>query len=79
MKFIKNIIGFVITIGIIPAIILTVKDVTELKGIKNVQFELLSEEDNEFFITTGTYNKLIENKAMQILKEDVKKDAEKKG
>ncbi len=62
MKFIKNIIGFVIAIAVVPAIILTVKDVTELKGVKDVHFELLSEEENEFIITTGTYNKLIENK-----------------
>ncbi len=62
MKFIKNIIGFVIAIAVIPAIILTVKDVTELKGVKEVQFKLLYEEDDEFFITSGTYNKLIENK-----------------
>lgn len=62
MKIIKNIIGFVVAIAVMPAIILTVKDVTELKGVRDVQFELLSEEENEFIITTGTYIKLIENK-----------------
>ena len=62
IKIIKNIISFVFAIGVIPVIIFAVKDITDLKGVKNVQFELLSEEDDNFFITSGTYNKLIENK-----------------
>lgn len=65
MNMIKNIIEYLIAIVVIPAIVLTVINVTELKDVKNVQFELLSEEENKFIITTGTFNKLMENKGIR--------------
>ena len=65
MKMIKNIIEYLIAISVIPAIILTVLHVTELKDVKNVQYELLSEEDGIYHITPGTYNKLVEYKKIK--------------
>lgn len=65
MKMIKNIIEYLIAISVIPAIVLTVVHVTELKDVRNVQFELLSEEDGVYNITPGTFRKLWENKRIK--------------
>ena len=65
MKMIKNIIEYLIAISVIPAIVLTVVNVTELKDVRNVQYELLSEEEGIYNITPGTYEKLIENKRIK--------------
>ena len=65
MKMIRNIIEYLIAIAVIPAIVLTVVSVTELKDVKNVQYQLLSEEDGVFKITQGTYEKLVANKRIK--------------
>lgn len=65
MKIIKNIIEYLIAISVIPAIVLTVVSVTELKDVRNVQYELLSEEEGVFSITPGTYEKLVANKRIK--------------
>lgn len=65
MKMIKNIIEYLIAIAVIPAIVLAVVHVTELKDVKNVQYELLSEEDGKYIITPGTFEKLMENKKIK--------------
>ena len=65
MKMIKNIIEYLIAISVIPAIVLTVINVTELKDVRNVQYELLSEEEGIYIITPGTYKKLVENKRIK--------------
>src|SRR5690606_4962449 len=65
MKMIKNIIEYLIAISVIPAIVLTVIQVTELKDVRNVQFELLTEEEGEYIITPGTFKKLMENKKIK--------------
>src|SRR5690606_34498702 len=65
MKMIKNIIEYLIAISVIPAIVLTVIQVTELKDVRNVQFELLTEEEGEYIITPGTFEKLMENKKIK--------------
>ena len=65
MKMIKNIIEYLIAISVIPAIVLTVISVTELKDVRNVQFELLSEEGGVFNVTSGTYDRLVENKKIK--------------
>ena len=62
---IKNIIEYLIAISVIPAIVLTVINVTELKDVKVVQYELLSEEEGVFNITPGTYEKLVANKRIK--------------
>lgn len=65
MKVIKRLIEYLIAIAVIPAIALTVKSATELKDVKNVQYELLSEEDGVFNITPGTFKKLAEYKRIK--------------
>ena len=65
MKMIKNIIEYLIAISVIPAIVLTVVSVTELKDVRNVQYEILSEEEGVFNITTGTYEKIVANKRIK--------------
>ena len=65
MKIIKNIIEYLIAIAVIPAIVLTVISVTELKDVKTVQYELLSEEDGIFNVTPGTYDRLVKNKKIK--------------
>ena len=65
MKMIKNIIEYLFAIAVIPAIVLTVISVTELKDVKTVQYELLSEEDGIFNVTPGTYDRLVENKKIK--------------
>ena len=65
MNVIKRVIEYLIAISVIPAIVLTVINVTELKDVKNVQYELLSEEEGIFNITPGTYDRLVENKRIK--------------
>ena len=65
MKMIKNIIEYLIAISVVPAIMLTVIHVTELKDVRNVQFELLAEEDGIFNVTPGTFSKLRENRRIK--------------
>ena len=65
MKVIKRVVEYLIAIAVIPAIILTVINVTELKDVINVQYELLSEEDGIFNVTPGTFNSLRENRRIK--------------
>lgn len=65
MKVIKRVVEYLIAISVIPAIVLSVVHVTELKDVRNVQYELLSEEDGVFNITQGTYEKLVANKRIK--------------
>lgn len=65
MKVVKRIVEYLIAIAVIPAIALTVKSATELKDVRNVQYELLSEEEGVFNITKGTYEKLVANKRIK--------------
>lgn len=65
MKVVKRVIEYLIAIAVIPAIALIVKSVTELKDVRNVSYELLSEEDGVYNITPGTYEKLMENKRIK--------------
>lgn len=62
---IKNIVEYLIAIAVIPAIVLAVVHVTELKDVRNVQYELLSEEEGIYNITPGTYEKLVANKRIK--------------
>ena len=65
MNIIKRVIESLIAISVIPAIVLTVINVTELKDVRNVQFELLSEEGGIYNVTPETFKKLMENKRIK--------------
>ena len=65
MNVVKRVVEYLIAIAVIPAIVLSVVHVTELKDVRNVSYELLSEEEGVFNITPGTFEKLRENRRIK--------------
>jgi len=62
MKWVKVAISFLIAVMVIPTIILAVKDNTNLKETRTVNFTLLERNGNTYDITSGTFDKLLNNK-----------------